>query len=119
MAKVYVCRYGLPLANGVGLGEVMLADCISKLKINKSNYLGSPTSRVRFGSSDDALAKLVKGFGHVIVLVLEPEAGANGWKPGYYLSAVPAREAAGRLGKKLPPPPDPSATPAASTSSTA
>jgi hypothetical protein len=119
MAKVYVCRYGLPLASGVGLGEVMLADCVSKLKINKTNFLGGPTSRVRFGSSDDAMAKLVKGFGHVIVLVVEPEASANGWKPGYYLSAVPAREAAARLGKKLPPPPDPSAAPASSGSTTA
>jgi hypothetical protein len=117
MARVYVIRYGLPLANGVGLGEVRLADCISKLKINQSNFLGSPTSRVRFGGADDAIAKVVKGFGHVIVLVVEPEAGANGWKPGYYFSAVPSREAAARLGKKLPPPPDPSAAPAASGTS--
>jgi len=117
MAKVYVCRYGLPLASGIGLGEVALADCVSKLKINKDHFLGSPTQRVRFGKDDEALSKVVKGFGHVIVLVLEPEAGANSWKPGYYLSAVPAREAAARLGKKLPAPPDP--TPAASDSTTA
>jgi hypothetical protein len=119
MAKVYVCRYGLPLANGIGLGEVPMADCISKLKINKTNYLGNTTARVRFGSPDDALAKIIKGFGHVVVLVVEPEASAHGWTAGYYFSAVPSREAAARLGKKLPPPPDPAATPSAPPSTTA
>jgi len=112
MARVYVCRYGLPLSKGIGLGEVPLADCIAKLKINQMNFISTSASKVQFGSPDDALAK-VKGFGHVVILVAEPEAGANGWKPGYYLSSVPAREAAGRVGKRLPPPPDPAAAPAA------
>lgn len=109
MARVYVCRYGLPLAKGMGLGEVPLADAIAKLKINKQNYIGATASKVAFGNPDDALARVVKGFGHVVVLVADPEASANGWRAGYYLSSVPSREAAGKVGKKLPPPPDPTA----------
>ena len=109
MAKVYVCRYGLPLSKGMGLGELPLADAIAKLKIVKQNYIGATASKVAFGSPDDAIAQVVKGFGHVVVLVSEPEASANGWSVGYYLSSVPSREAAGKVGKKLPPPPDPAA----------
>jgi hypothetical protein len=115
MARVYVCRYGLPLAKGIGLGELALADCVTKLKVVKTAYLGGPTAKVQFGDPEDPLARVIKGFGHVVVLIAEPEATANGWKAGYYLASVPAREAAARLGKKLPPPPDPSAAPTSST----
>jgi hypothetical protein len=118
MARVYVCRYGLPLAKGIGLGELALADCVSKLKVVKTAYLGGTTAKVQFGDPGDSLAK-IKGFGHVVVLIADPEATANGWHAGYYLSAVPAREAAARLGKKLPPPPDPSAAPPSTSSTTA
>jgi hypothetical protein len=93
----------------MGLGEVSLADAIAKLKINKQNYIGATASKVAIGTADDALAKIVKGFGHVVVLVADPEASANGWRAGYYLSSVPSREAAAKVGKKLPPPPDPAA----------
>jgi hypothetical protein len=115
MARVYVCRYGLPLSKGIGLGELPLAECISKLAINKTNYIGATASKVAFGSPNDALARIVKGFGHVVVLVAEPEASKNGWTVGYYLSSVPSRAAAAKLGKKLPPPPDPTAEPAPGT----
>jgi hypothetical protein len=91
---------------------------VSKLKMAKMAYLGSAATKVQFGNPDDPLARIIKGFGHVVVLLADPEASANGWKAGYYLSAVPAREAAARLGKKLPPPPDPAAAPPASTGGT-
>ncbi|MEJ0068476.1 MAG: hypothetical protein WDO24_06840 [Pseudomonadota bacterium] len=99
MARVYVCRYGLPLAKGIGLGELTLAECLTKLKVVKVAYLGGPTTKVQFGNPEDALAK-VKGFAHVVVLVAEPEATANGWKAGYYLSAVPARGSGRTAGQK-------------------
>jgi len=46
----------------------------------------------------------MNGFHHVVVMVLEPEAGTNGWKPGYYLAPATAHDAAVRLGVKLPAP---------------
>jgi hypothetical protein len=103
MARVWLLRFGQPVSAGTPLTDKPFPECASKLKLNKMNFLGVAASKIQFGKPDDALAQM-KGFHHVVVAVLEPEAGANGWKPGYYLAPATAHDAAQRLGVKLPAP---------------
>jgi hypothetical protein len=83
------------------LAERPLADCVKALRVNKIQFLGAPTAKVQLGRPEDPLAA-VKGFAQVLVLVVEPEATAHGWKPGYYLAPVTPQQAAERLKAKLP-----------------
>jgi hypothetical protein len=101
MAKVLLCQYGVPVAGAKPLAERPFADCVKKLRLVKTNHLGGVTAKVQFGNPQDAAAN-IKGFSNVVVLVVEPEATASGWKAGYYLAPVPAKDAADRLGAKLP-----------------
>lgn len=101
MARVWLLKFGQPASAGTVLADRPFPELLAKLKVSKLNFLGVSASKVQFGHPDDALAK-VKGFHHVVVMVLEPEAGANGWKPGFYLAPATAHDAAVRLGVKLP-----------------
>ncbi len=103
MARVWLLRFGQPVSAGTVLVDRPFPECVSKLKVNKTNFLGVAASKIQFGKPDDALAQM-KGFHHVVVMVLEPEASTNGWKPGYYLAPATAHDAAARLGVKLPAP---------------
>ena len=102
MAKVWLARYGVPATSGPPLVERPFAEIFTKLKFNKTNYLGALTAKIQFGSPDDAMAKVI-GYHHVVIGLTESEAKANGWKPGYYLSFATAHEACERLGVKQPP----------------
>lgn len=101
MARVLLLRFGQPASAAKALIDKPLPDCVSKLRVNKTNYLGMTAAKIQFGKPDDAIAQ-IKGYHHVVVMVLEPEAGANGWKPGYYLAPATAHDAAQRFGVKLP-----------------
>lgn len=102
MAKVWLARYGVPATSGPALVDRPLMECVKKLKVNKTAVLGDLRTKVQFGSPDDAMAS-VNGFHHVVVMVGETEARANGWKPGFYLAMCTAHEACQRLGVKQPP----------------
>ena len=102
MAKIWLCRYGVPANQGALLGDKSFAECVKMLRVNKSNYLGGVTAPVQFGQPDDALAAQMKGFVQVIVLLPDVEAKAAGWKAGYYHAPVTPKEAADRLKLKLP-----------------
>jgi hypothetical protein len=107
MAKVWLGLYGRPVAQGVLLADKPFATCVKQLRLNKAQYLGGINAKVQMGKPTDALASLHRGYTHIVTLVVEPEASAHGWKAGYYHVPVPAKEAAERLGVKLPEAPAP------------
>lgn len=102
MAKIWLCRYGVPAGKGVLLADKPFGECVRMLRVNKTNHLGGVTAPVQFGNPEDALAAKMKGFIQVVVFLPDIEAKAAGWKAGYYHAPVTPKEAADRFKLKLP-----------------
>ncbi len=111
MAKVWLGLYGLPMSRGVLLAERPFSELAKQLRLNKRQYLGGINAKVQMGKPTDAAAFTHRGYTHIVVLVVEPEATTSGWKAGYYHVPFTAKETAERLGVRLPEPPPPHAQP--------
>ncbi len=102
MAKIWLCRYGVPATGGGLLADRPFPDCVKQLRLRKAAHLGGVTATIQYGKPEDALAATNKGFCHVVVFLPQEEAGMYGWKAGYYHAPVTPKDAAGRLGAKMP-----------------
>ena len=96
MAKVWFCFEGDRPTLGDAQTERPLAELVELLRLNRDHYLGDDPTKVRFGKSGDPLGS-IRGYQHVVVEVETEEARSNGWKRGYYHSAVKPSEANEKL----------------------
>jgi len=96
-AKVWFVRDGPEPTRGGPAYELPLESCIEKLGLEERHWLSGLDQTPRFGDQTSQLGEIAS-YSHVVCEIDETEAGASGWKAGFYRADISPTVAIKRLG---------------------